>query len=167
MELNNLQYTNINDYLRATKRVIKIGFGNQINMWQETRPAIICKDGFRLSVQAGFFAYSTPRKDDADYYTHVEVGFVDRLETLLIPYVECSPVCVGEDGLPYIFIDGAGLIEIREDSPYYSLMTEDLFNNVHSYVPVEVVDEVIEKHGGFLIDESWESEITHYLQRME
>lgn len=38
-------------------------------------PKIVCADGTTLSVQAGRNLYSTPRDDDAVFYSHVEVGF--------------------------------------------------------------------------------------------
>ena len=46
----------------------------------------ICKDGFSLSVQADSMAYCSPRVDNADNYTAVEVGFPSSHEPLLAPY---------------------------------------------------------------------------------
>lgn len=47
------------------------------------RPPITCKDGYELSVQASSMHYCTPRKDNASYYTHVEVGFPSYHDDLL------------------------------------------------------------------------------------
>jgi len=37
-------------------------------------PTLVCKDGFRMSVQAGARHFSTPQVDNASYYTHVELS---------------------------------------------------------------------------------------------
>lgn len=49
---------------------------------------IVCKDGFSFSCQAGQHSYSTPRKFNADFYTHVELGFPSDPEPLLMPFAE-------------------------------------------------------------------------------
>lgn len=46
----------------------------------------ICKDGFSLSVQADSMTYCSPRVNNADEYTAVEVGFPSAHEPLLAPY---------------------------------------------------------------------------------
>jgi hypothetical protein len=51
------------------------------------RERIKCNDGFSMSVQASSGAYCTPRKDDEERYTHVEVGFPSEMEELLMPWV--------------------------------------------------------------------------------
>ena len=51
-------------------------------------PPIVCKDGFVFSVQASESHYSIPRSDDADAYTHFEVGYPSILEESLAPYAE-------------------------------------------------------------------------------
>lgn len=40
-------------------------------------PHVRCKDGFRMSVQAGTYLYSTPREDQGPW-THVELGFPSK-----------------------------------------------------------------------------------------
>lgn len=43
---------------------------------KRTLPNVItCADGFKLSVVAGDFVYSSPRRGEAGPYTEVEVGF--------------------------------------------------------------------------------------------
>tara|TARA_Y100001938_G_C7920234_1_gene344105 strand:+ start:82 stop:399 length:318 start_codon:yes stop_codon:yes gene_type:complete len=49
---------------------------------------IECADGFSMSVQASSSNYSDPRADGADKYTAVEVGFPNREERLLNPYMD-------------------------------------------------------------------------------
>lgn len=79
------------------------------------RPYIVCADGFTMSVQASSYHYCKPRSDDANVYTHVEIGYPSAVEPALMPYVEDA-----------------------------SAPTD----TVYAYVPVEVVDIVIESHGG-------------------
>ena len=82
-----------------------------------------------MSVQAGQSCYSVP-KDVVDEYAEVEIGFPSIPEPLIIQYAEIMDV---ESST------------VLEDDSW-------LCDTVYPYVPVEVVDEVISKHGG--IDES-------------
>lgn len=52
------------------------------------RPAIICADGFKMSVQASEYHYCTPRITGAEQYTEVEVGFPSQKEDLLMDYAD-------------------------------------------------------------------------------
>lgn len=45
-------------------------------------------NGIRLSVQASRTHYCTPRKDDAEAYSEVEIGFPSQRVELLMPYAE-------------------------------------------------------------------------------
>ena len=49
---------------------------------------VVCADWFTMSVQAYSGAYCTPRIDDADSYSAVEVGFPSKEEPLIIRYAE-------------------------------------------------------------------------------
>jgi len=49
---------------------------------------VVCKDGFSMSVQAHEGAYCSPRVNNAETYTAVEVGYPNRLENLLMPWCE-------------------------------------------------------------------------------
>ena len=82
------------------------------------------EDGFTMSVQAGESLYSSPR-DVADKYEQAEVGFPSSPEPLITKYAEDWEV-EGDDD-------------------------QRLCDTVYPYVPVELIDEVIRKHGG--IDE--------------
>lgn len=55
---------------------------------KELNEQVVCKDGFKMSVQASRINYSSPRTDDCEKYTEVEVGFPSAEESLLMPYVE-------------------------------------------------------------------------------
>ena len=81
-------------------------------------PWVECQDGTRLSVQASETHYCTPRTNDGPY-SHVEVGF---------------PTVAPPDTWAEYF-DGDWDTDARTDS-------------VYGYVPVELVREYIESHGG-------------------
>ena len=50
-------------------------------------PHVICKDGFKMSVQAGQSNYSTP-KDVVDNYEEMEIGYPSEEEVLIAKYAE-------------------------------------------------------------------------------
>lgn len=55
--------------------------------WSRVVPAVECRDGFRMSVQASTNHYCIPRSD-AGPWTHVEVGFPSQVEPMLWEYAE-------------------------------------------------------------------------------
>ena len=73
----------INEFIQKYRKVKKIVPG----MTSSYAPHVVCKDGFRMSVQAGQSLYSTP-KDVADHYEEAEVGFPSEEEHLLASYAE-------------------------------------------------------------------------------
>jgi len=84
-------------------------------------PAIECKDGFTMSVQARDSAYCLPREDYPDTpYTHVECGFPSStpITEALREYAEC----------------------VISDMNYT--------DTVYGYVPIEVVQAELDAHGG-------------------
>ncbi len=101
-----------NDFLAET--VLERKFQHGFRM-QDTRPRIVCNDGFSMSIQASSGHYCSPRQDYLFQYSAVEIGFPSRREELLAEYAETPRA---------------------------------LTKTVYGYVPVEVVDAVIEKHGG-------------------
>ena len=82
-------------------------------------PYVICNDDFEFSCQASSSHYSEPR-GLADEYTQVEIGFPSLNDRLIEKYRE-----------DYGWEDDCGLT-----------------NPVYPYVPVEVVDELIQFHCG-------------------
>lgn len=50
-------------------------------------PAIHCRDGFHMSVQASSGTYCTPRNDSGPW-SQVEIGYPNRIEPLLFEYAE-------------------------------------------------------------------------------
>lgn len=78
-----------------------------------------CKDGTTLSIQASQFHYSTPRRDEGPY-TAMEVGYIsDPKDERITP-----PDAWRE------YSDG------------------EFPSDVYGYVPVELIDQFIEAHGG-------------------
>ena len=61
----------INKYLQSSMKFIRAG-GLSL---QEVRPRIICNDGESVSIQAGEYVYSTPRKNGQNHYSCIEAGF--------------------------------------------------------------------------------------------
>lgn len=81
-------------------------------------PMMVCADGFSMSVQGHYGAYSIPRDDFALNYTSVEVGYPSERIAELMPYIDGDP------------------------------NTIDPTNTLYGYVPVDVVVSLIEKHNG-------------------
>ena len=73
----------INEYIVKYRTVKKLVPG----MTSTHTPHVVCKDGFKMSVQAGQSLYSEPR-DVVDSYEEVEVGFQSTEESLLTSYAE-------------------------------------------------------------------------------
>ena len=82
-------------------------------------PYVICNDDFEFSCQASSTHYSEPR-GIADYYSQVEIGFPSLNDRIIEKYRE-----------DYGWEEDCGLT-----------------NPVYPYVPVKVVDELIEFHCG-------------------
>ena len=73
----------INEFIQKYRKVKKLMPG----MTSSHTPHVICKDGFKMSVQAGQSLYSDP-KDVTDSYEEAEVGFPSTEESLLTTYAE-------------------------------------------------------------------------------
>ena len=56
-------------------------------MYKSLNKAVMCADGFSMSVQASSTAYSEPR-DNIGPYTKAEVGFPSQPEEMLLKYAE-------------------------------------------------------------------------------
>ena len=95
------------------------GHGSYTMVYKNTAKAIECVDGTTLSVQAGRMLYSTPR-NNLGPYSAVEVGF---------PSAE--PPETWRD-----YYDG------------YWDEDETHTGSIFAYIPVELVREYIESHGG-------------------
>lgn len=100
-------YTSICHYLKRT------GFETDTKIQMR----IFCRDGFSIHLCAGEEFYCVPREYRKDgKYTHIEAGYPNKKEELLMPYAE---------------------------DPEYPTET------VYGKVPTDLIDKVIQKHGGF------------------
>ena len=113
----------INNFFRKFMKVSRHIYNNGDEMVHSRCQPVICNDGFKMSVQAGEQLYSSPRSYTKEDYEEAEVGFPSEHEPLIDQYVE-----------------------------RYSEEDLDYTQRVYPYVPCDVIDAVILKHGG--IDES-------------
>ena len=109
----------INNFFRKYMKVSRHIYNNGDEMVHTRCQAVICNDGFKMSVQAGEQLYSSPRSYTKEDYEEAEVGFPSEHEPLIDEYVE-----------------------------RYSEEDLDFTQRVYPYVPVTVIDAVIEKHLG-------------------
>jgi|SRR5210317_500854 len=96
--------------------------GDLLERWgcTKNRPQIVCRDGFKMSVQGSSGHYCIPRVSNVDRYSSMEVGYPSEEEPLIMEYVEDI------------------------DHPT---------NTVYAYVPIHLIQEVIDNHGGInLVD---------------
>ena len=73
----------INEFIQKYRKVTKLVPG----MTSSHTPYVICKDGFKMSVQAGQSLYSEPR-DVVDNYEEAEIGYPSEEESLITSYAE-------------------------------------------------------------------------------
>ena len=59
-----------------------------MSLREELNKAVKCADGFSMSVQARSGSYCTPRIDNAERYTAVEVGYPSHAEPLLLQFAD-------------------------------------------------------------------------------
>ena len=88
---------------------------NPVKPMRFVRESIVCKDGFRMSVQASEYHYCNPRESGEPYYYEVEIGFPSEEEPSILVYAE-NP--------------------------------EEPTDTVYGYVPTELVEHIVMKHGG-------------------
>ena len=100
---------------------------------QDNRPRLTCNDGCSLSVQASSSHYSTPRENHPDWHWSrfecVEVGYPEDAQG--------ARIAMPDDWLGYADDHSAGL---RSD--------------VFAWVPVRLVCEWIQAHGGLVADDA-------------
>lgn len=131
---------NLNYWLKETINVISVGTEH---FYQEVRPRIVCNDGYSVSVQASEHMYCEPRYTqwqnedgwqviNGNYYASSEIP--RNFETdHFTPYESVELGFPSEpDELIYEYAEGDKYIDM-----------------VYGYVPVNVVEQLVEKHGGF------------------
>lgn len=111
--------------LRETRRISPDEFYDAGDVVQEgvfiLMKRIVCEDGFNFSVQANYGAYCTPRLTHRNKFTNIYIEY--------------------EIGYPSEYEQM--IIEYAEDS-------ESPTNTVYPYVPKEIIEAVIAKHGGIV-----------------
>ena len=63
---------------------------------------VVCEDGFSFSCQANETAYCTPREENGEHYTSVEVGFPNMPEPLIAEYKESPDLEDSKSVFPYV-----------------------------------------------------------------
>lgn len=85
-------------------------------------PRVTCEDGWSVSIQAGACFYSIPRSDLASDYAAFELGYPSERDPLLDEWAEVN------------WLDENAELDYTQ--------------SIYPFTPVEVVDKVLEKHGG-------------------
>jgi hypothetical protein len=113
---------NVNDYLAKTYKERRVyTFDGRTHIDIEVRPRVVCADGYSVSIQASENHYCSPR---VTFYPLRCWNHYDEVE---LGY----PNMVEEELLEYA--DG-----------------EDPLDSVYGFVPVTLVDKILEKHGGIV-----------------
>jgi len=113
---------NLSEFIIVTTKENEIGY-------TDTKPRIVCHDGFSISVQAGKGMYSNPRKTAIEY-TELELGYPSEVEELIIKHSDIFPNYSKEEG-------------------------DDYTKTIYPYTPIETVKAVIEKHGGINVEKTF------------
>ena len=75
----------VNQWISEFHNLIPLDKRQTLMIYMPALPRLVASDGFSMSIQAGFFLYSTPRFD-LDYYEEVEIGFPSSVEKTLLPH---------------------------------------------------------------------------------
>ena len=138
---------NLNDWLKDTIDIDNID--GTASICQKVRPRIVCQDGYSVSVQASACYYCAPMYTQFQSYDgwHVINGVYWRM---------CEKERTFRTGhyIPYEAVELGFPSEEDELINKYA-EDEDYTHAVYPYTPVDVVEQLIEKHGGFkCVDES-------------
>ncbi len=136
----------LNYWLKETINVISLAPNY---FFQEVRPRIVCNDGYSVSVQASEYMYCEPRYTqwqnedgwqviNGDYWS--SSGTPRNFET--------------DNFTPYESVE-LGFPSEPDELIYEYAEDDDYTSTVYGHVPVKIVEQLIEKHGGYKgIDES-------------
>ena len=132
---------NLNEWLKDTIEIEE----TVTKPYQKKRPRVFCKDGYSVSIQASEYHYCNPqysqippKKNGRWLIYNGNYIFGENRETFFAP-----------DYIPY------KTVELGYPSEADELINEfgegdDYTKTLYGDVPVEVVEQLIEKHGGFL-----------------
>ena len=132
---------NLNKWLKDTIVIEE----TVVKPYQENRPRVFCKDGFSISIQASEYHYCTPR------YSQVP----PKSEGLWL-IMNGDRIFSGDSRgtffsnifIPYKTVE-LGYPSAEDDLIKFYAEGDNYTTTVYAGVPVMVVEELIEKHGGF------------------
>lgn len=104
---------------------------------KKLNPNVICKDGFKLSIQASSTHYSAPREDSGPYY-QVECGFPSQppLTAEFLEYAEMEgDPC--ETVYPYVPIEVV-LAELDAHGGVVALEHQEYLNDEHQLLQLDL-----------------------------
>lgn len=131
---------NLNYWLKET---INMDIIPGIFAFQKVRPRIVCNDGYSVSVQVSEHSYCAPRYtqwQNEDGWQVVNGAYWGSSET---------PRNFETDNFtPYESVELGFPSEEDELINEYA-EGDDYTDTVYGYVPVDIVEKLIEKHGGF------------------
>ena len=136
----------LNYWLKETINIISLG-GEYF--YQEVRPRIVCDDGYSVSVQASAHMYCEPRYTQWQNEDGWQVRNGDYWWSSYTPRIFETDHFIPYESVELGFPSEADelIYEYAEDADYTS--------TVYACVPVKIVEQLIEKHGGFKgVDES-------------
>lgn len=79
-----------NSYKRNYPTLVRMSktFERDMDKMYFTRPRVVCKDGFSISIQASYVNYCIPRLTFSGDYEAVELGYPSKKEPLIADYAE-------------------------------------------------------------------------------
>ena len=131
----------MNKWLKETISIKRIG---DLCVFQNTRARLTCNDGYSVSIQASEHTYCTPRYtqyQDGDIWHVINGNFFD--------YGEKPRNFTSENYIPYEAVELGFPSEADELINEYA-EDDDYTDTVYGYVPVDIVEKLIEKHGGIM-----------------
>ncbi len=130
----------LNDWLKETIDIRIVNGFDKKHFYQDVRPRIVCNDGFSISVQASSFTYCHPR------YTQ----YCASEDVWLIEDGNEGTVFVSNDYIPYDEVE-CGFPSEEDETliNYIETINDDPTKAVYPYTPIDIVEKLIEKHGGF------------------
>ena len=136
----------LNYWLKETINIISIVPGMYR---QEVRPRIVCNDGYSVSVQASEHMYCEPRYtqwQNEDGWQIINGDYWYSSNTPRNFETDCF--------IPYESVE-LGFPSEADELIYDYAEDDDYTSTVYGCVPVKIVEQLIEKHGGFKgVDES-------------
>lgn len=137
----------LNYWLKETINVVTLVSGRY---YQEVRPRIVCNDGYSVSVQASEHMYCEPR-----YTQWQNEGGWQVVNGNYWLSSEPPRNFKTDHFTPYESVELGFPSEADELIYEYAENDDDYTSTVYGCVPVKIVEQLIEKHGGFkCVDES-------------